>query len=464
MILDFINFGKLKQVNTGLKQYKNSKTVTMEVKPFKALRFDAEIVGNVGNCIAPPYDVINTSLQQKLYEKSGYNIVRITKGQTPPSDDADNNRYTMAAGYLKDWMEKGALKQDPAETIYACVQDFDLADKQLQRLGFIALAKLEEFGPPGHIRPHEKTMDKPRIDRLNLRRETAADFGLVFMIYEDKEKIADKIIEKATGQKPLIDFHDEQGVRHRLFPITEKEDINAITEMMSNKNCIIADGHHRYETALIYSKETANPAAEYQMVALANTYHEGLVILATHRLVGNLENFRLEKLLDGLKENFEITKHPFKSDDTKDQAKQKMLAQMKTEHDKGAFGIYGGKNAFYVAILKEKRVMNAVNPDASAAWNQLDVSILHKLILEKLLGIGDEQLASGSNVEYIKDTNNAIDESITMVDKGQKQAAFFLNPVKMEQLKTVTDAGEKMPQKSTYFFPKMYSGMVINKL
>lgn len=436
----------------------------MEVKPFKAFRFDAEVVGDIGNCIAPPYDVINTSLQQKLYEKSEYNIVRIIKGQTPPSDDADSDRYTMAAGYLKDWMEKGALKQDPTETIYACVQDFDLAGKQFQRFGFIALAKLEEFGPPGHIRPHEKTLDKPRIDRLSLRRATAADFGLVFMIYEDKERIADKIIEKAAGQKPVIDFHDEQGVRHRLFSITEKEDIDAIAEMMSDKNCIIADGHHRYETALIYSKETGNPAAAYQMVALANICHEGLVILATHRLIGNLKNFQLEKLLDGLKENFEITRHPFKSDDMKDQTRRNMLAQMKAEHDKGAFGIYGGKNAFYVAVLKEKRVMDAVNPDASTAWNQLDVSVLHKLILEKLLGIGDEQLASGSNVEYIKDTNNAIDESIAMVDRGQKQAAFFLNPVKMEQLKMVTDTGEKMPQKSTYFFPKMYSGMVINKL
>jgi len=436
----------------------------MEIKPFKAFRFNPAIVGDTGSCIAPPYDVISTSLQQKLYEQNEYNIVRIIKGSTSPSDNSGSNQYTRAAEYLKGWTEKGALKQDSAETIYACVQDFDIAGEKFQRFGFIALAKLEEFGPPGHIRPHEKTLDKPRVDRLNLRRATAADFGLVFMIYEDKEKTADKIIEKVASQQPLVDFHDEQDVRHRLFAITAQEDLNAIAKTMSDKNCIIADGHHRYETALTYSKETGNSAAAYQMVALANTCNEGLVILATHRLVDNLENFSLEKLLNGLKENFAITQHPFESDDTKDQAKQKMLTQMKAEHDKGTFGIYGGQNAFYVAVLKDKKVMNSINPNASAAWNQLDVSILHKIILEKLLGIDEERLASGSNVEYVKDTNNAIDESIALVDKGQKQAALFMNPVKMEQLKTVTDSGEKMPQKSTYFFPKMYSGMVINKL
>jgi len=438
----------------------------MEVKPLKAFRFDAAIVGDVGSCISPPYDVISTSQQQKLYEKSQYNIVRIIKGQTSPSDDADNNQYTRAADYLNTWIEKGILKQDSAETIYAYVQDFQLTGTQFQRFSFIALAKLEEFGPPGQVRPHEKTLDEPKIDRLNLKRATSADLGLVFMLYDDQNKIADTIIEKAANQKPLIDFLDEQNVRHRLFAIAAKEDIDTIAKMILDKSCIIADGHHRYETALTYSKETANPAASYQMIAFANTRHEGLVILATHRLVGNLKNFSIEKLIADLKENFEITQHPFESDAMKAEAKQKMLAQMKAEHDKlkNAFGIYGGNNTFYVAVLKEKQIMDSVNPDVSKAQNLLDVSVLHILILEKLLGIDDERLASGNNVEYIKDTGSAINESIAKVGSGQNQVAFFLNPVKMEQLKMVTDAGEKMPQKSTYFYPKMYSGMVINKL
>jgi uncharacterized protein (DUF1015 family) len=438
----------------------------MKIKPFKAFRFDTGVVGDVGSCISPPYDVISPSQPQKLYEKSKYNIVRIIKGKTAPSDDADNNQYTRAADYLNTWIEKGVLKQDPTETIYAYIQDFQLAGTGFQRSTFIALAELEEFSPTAQVKPHEQTLDEPKIDRLNLKRATSADLGLVFMLYEDQNKIADKIIGKAASKNPLIDFTDEQNVRHRLFAITAQEDIDAVARMMSDKSCIIADGHHRYETGLNYSKESSNPAARYQMIAFSNLCQEGLIILATHRLIGNLENFSIKKLITDLKENFEITEHLFDSDTVKAEARRKMLAQMKTEcgKDKNAFGIYGGNKAFYIAVLKDKRAIDSVSPNTSSAWKLLDVSVLHKLILEKLLGIDDKQLASGAKLEYVKDTDNAINELIAKVDKGQSQAAFFLNPVKMEQLKMVTDAGEKMPQKSTYFYPKMHSGLVINKL
>lgn len=436
----------------------------MEVKPFKAFRFDETKVGDVGSCTAPPYDVISPAQQQKLYEKSEYNIVRIIKGKTTPSDNDSNNQYTRAADLLNTWMEKGILKQDSAETIYAYVHDFQLAGNKFQRFGFIALAKLEEFGKI--VRPHEQTFSEPMIDRLNLKRATAAKFGLPFMLYEDEQAIADKIIKKAATQKPLMDFADEQDVRHRLFIITAKDDIDAIAKMMLDKSCIIADGHHRYTTGLSYAKESSNPAAKYQMLAFVNTLHEGLVVLATHRLVGNLENFSSEKLIADLKKNFEINEYHFNSPRTETAVKQKMLAQMKAEHNnsKNAFGIHVRDNAFHVAVLKNKQVMNSVAPEKSNAWRLLDVSVLQKLVLEELLDIDEKKLASGSNVEYIKDADDAIDESITKVDAGKKQAAFFLNPIKMQQLKMVTEAGERMPQKSTYFFPKMHTGLTINKL
>jgi len=202
------------------------------------------------------------------------------------------------------------------------------------------LAKLEEFGKT--VRPHEQTFEQPKIDRLNLLRATAAEFGLPFMLYEDEQKIADNIIENTTGQKPLIDYIDEQAVRHRLFAITAEDSIDAITKMMRDKSCIIADGHHRYETGLVYSKETANPTAKYQMIAFVNTCHEGLVILATHRLVGNLDNFNSRKLIAELKENFEIAEFQFDSPRAKTEARQKMLTQMRAEQklDKNALGIY----------------------------------------------------------------------------------------------------------------------------
>jgi uncharacterized protein (DUF1015 family) len=429
----------------------------MQIKPFKAFRFNSAVVGNAGNCVAPPYDVIGHARQQQLYEKNRYNIVRIIKGKTEPSDNSSSNQYTRAADYLKTWIEKGVLRQDLTEAIYAYIQDFESGGAQLQRLNFIALARLEEFGPDGHVRPHEQILNEPIIDRLNLKRATAAKFGLPFCLYEDEQAVADKIIEKASTQDTLIDFWDEQDVRHRLFAVTTPADIDVIAKMMLDKTCIIADGHHRYTTALTYAKENDNPAAGYQMIAFANIRHEGLIVLANHRLVGNLPNFNFEKLLAELKENFEVVEMD---------SKREMLAQMKAEHnrDKIAFGIYLGNNAFYVAVLKDKQAMDSAVPEKSAAWRSLDVAVLHKLILEKLLGIDEKKLASQSNLEYVKDAGNAIDESIAKVNGGQKQAAFFMNPVKMQQLKTVTDAGERMPQKSTYFYPKIYTGLTINKL
>lgn len=436
----------------------------MQIKPFKAFRFDKAVVGDVGSCIAPPYDVISDAQQEELYKKSEHNIVRIIKGKTNTSDNGDNNQYTRAAGYLKNWIKQGVLKQDAADTIYAYVQDFELAGIQFQRLAFIALARLEEFGDV--VRPHEQTLNKPMLDRLSLKEATTADFGLVFMLYEDEQEIADKIIEQAATTEPLIDFIDEQDVRHRLFIIIAKEDIQQIVNMMNNKSCVIADGHHRYTTGLTYSKESDNPAAKYQMLAFANISHKGLIVLATHRLAGNLENFSFEKLISELKENFELTELKFDSPESKMDSRRKMLEQMKNEHDhdKNAFGIYGTNNAFYVAVLRDKKSMDSVMPDMSSAWRTLDVSILHKLILEKILGIDEEKLAKGENLQYVKDTPNAIDDSISQVDSGKKQAAFFMNPVKMQQLKLVTEAGERMPQKSTYFYPKIFTGLTIQKL
>ena len=438
----------------------------MEVKPFKAFRFDEKVVGDVGSCIAPPYDVISPAQQELLYDKNEYNIVRIIKGETTSSDTEGNNQYTRAADYLKTWIEKGILKQDSAEAIYAYVQDFEVAGNHFQRSSFIALARLEEFGPSGHVKPHEETLDEPKIDRLNLKRATVTEFGLVFMLYEDRKKIADKIIENATREQPLLDYTDDQKVRHRLFAVTEGDNIKAIVEMMVDKSCIIADGHHRYETALNYYRETNNHSDMYLMTAFVNMLSEGLAILAAHRLVDNLENLQFLKLMEDLKENFDITEFRFETLAAKIDARQEMSAMMERVHDenRNAFGIYGGNDAFYVAILKDKVAMDSVASGMSDAWKSLDVSVLHKLVLEKLLGIGEKELARGSYIEYVKDTGNAIDELIAKVDSGSKQIAFFVNPPKMQQLVMVTDAGEKMPQKSTYFYPKMNTGLTISKL
>ncbi len=436
----------------------------MEIRAFKAYRFDAKVVGDVGGCISPPYDIISDEQRERLYEKSEYNIVRIIKGKKSESDDNDNNQYTRAADYFNKWLGEGVLKQDSEEAIYAYVQNFESVGRSFQRSSFVGLAKLEELGTK--VIPHEETLSGPKIDRLNLQKATGAKFGQVFLLYKDEEQVADKIIEAAARGKAAIDFSDEQGVRHRLFVIDGKDEIEAIAAMMSDKSCIIADGHHRYATALNYYKETGNPAARYQMLTFANTCNEGMIVLATHRLVNNVEGFEVGKFLAGLGEKFEIREYGFDSPQAGVDAKQKMLADMRAEFDadKNAFGVYGGGGAFYLAVLKDKGAMDSAAADKSGAWKSLDVAVLHKLILEGLLGIGEKRLASQSNVEYIKDTSGAIDESIGKVDAGQKQAAFFMNPPKMEQIEGVAAAGEKMPQKSTYFYPKIYTGLAIYKL
>jgi len=435
----------------------------MEIKPFKAYRFNETVVGDVGSCIAPPYDVIDDNLRDRLYKKSKYNIIQITKGKTTQADGPDNNQYTRAAKLFNDWLQTGALKRDTDDSIYGYVQDFQVAGKKVQRLSFISLAKLEELGKG--VRPHEHTLDKPKIDRLNLRRATKASFGLVFMLYQDSETVAEKIIEKAEKQEPLINFVDEQGVRHRLFAINDNNDISAIIKMMGTKTCIIADGHHRYETALNYYKETGDPSAQYVLTAFVNSKQKGLLILATHRLIQNIKGFNGKKLIADLQKEFDVATFAFDDDKTRRQAMGKMLDKMRIEFDadKSAFGIYTGDCAFYVAVLKDKKLMDAVAPNMSEQWKCLDVAILHKLIIEKNLGIDEHGLAEGGNIEYVKDTGEAIDDSIEQVDKGVKQAALFVNPTKMKQIESVTAAGERMPQKSTFFFPKVYTGLVINK-
>ena len=424
----------------------------MEIKAFRGLRFDSSVVGDAGCCVCPPYDVIDAELQGELYERSAYNIVRIIKGKSFPADTAEDNQYTRGAGLLEAWIGEGALKADAVCAIYGYVQDFSIGSNRFQRSGFVSLVRLEEFG--GGVRPHEKTLDGPKADRLNLMRATGAQFGQIFMLYDDPEKIADGVIAKAAEGGALIDFTDDNDVRHRLFGIDGADDIEAIVKMMAVRQAVIADGHHRYETALNYYNETKNPAAQYRMMTFVNMQNEGLVILPTHRLVGNLGDFDFDKLLAGLYDDFDIVAHAFEGEDDKAMAMQRMFEQMKGgfEDDRIAFGLYASKKAFYVVTLKD------------VAAKELDVNVLHKLILEKRLGISEKQLAGEANVEYIKDIDGAVDESVARVDSKESQVVFFMNATRIEQVKTVAGGGEKMPQKSTFFYPKIHTGLVINKL
>lgn len=436
----------------------------MEIKAFKAYRFNKDVVGNNGDCISPPYDVIDDKLREKLYAKNEHNVVRLIRNKPTDADNDSNNPYTRAAELLNQWMASGALKADEADTIYAYVQDFTIAGQSYQRGSFISLAKIEDYG--SGVKAHENTLSGPKADRLNLQLATSAKFGLIFMLYNDPQKVADNIISAAAKGDALVEFVDEDDVTHRLFAVSDAGQIAAMREMMSDKGCVIADGHHRYQTALNYYEQTGNPNAQYQIMAFANTQNEGMIVLATHRLVFALKDFTTAGLLEKLSGNFAISEYAFGDDAGKADAKGKMLGDIKAEWEAGgnAYGVYTGDGKFYVATLKDKAAMDAAMPDVSSAYRQLQVSVLHKLILEDQLGIGEKELAAKSNLEYVKDTPTAIDDTIGRVDAGEIQCAFLLNPEKMDLIQAVADGGEKMPQKSTFFFPKVYTGLTIHKI
>ncbi|HSV26530.1 MAG TPA: DUF1015 domain-containing protein, partial [Sedimentisphaerales bacterium] len=430
------------------------------IRPFCAYRFDETVVGDAGGCIAPPYDVIDAEQRSRLYARNPYNIVRIDFGKTTPDDTTENNQYTRAAGYLRAWLKEGALKRSGAEMLYAYVQDFRAGCREYQRAGFVGLGELQEFGKG--VRPHERTLDGPRADRLNLLRATGAQFGQVFMLYDDPKRVADAAIRRTMTGAAMVDAVDDDGVRHRLFGIEDKGDIGAVCEMMADRQVIIADGHHRYETAVNYWRETGNPNAGWSMMTFVNMHDPGLLILPTHRLVGGLGSFDMKSLLRRLKKDFEVAEFEYDVGE-KDLARREMFGWMKDEFvdRRNAFGIYAGEGAFYTAVLRNPAAMDAVQ-GRSSAWRMLDVSVLHKLILEDMLGIGEKELANESHIEYIKDIGDAIDRSIEAVDSGKKQAVFFMNPTRIDEVRAVAEGGERMPQKSTFFHPKVYTGLTIN--
>ncbi len=436
----------------------------MKIKPFKAYRFNKSVVQDPGACIAPPYDVIDAAQQQALYERNAYNIVRATKGLKHADETDGDNVYTRAADYLNQAVADGALTQDADEAIYVYVQDFEIGGKHYERSGIIALGGLTAFGEG--VQPHEKTLEGPKADRLNLTRATACQLGQIFMLYDDPTNVDRSIIDKALAKTPVIDMLDDEDARHRLFVMNEPDVIAAFAGMMADKKAVIADGHHRYETALNYWAETKNDQAAYQMMTFVNMRNEGLVIQPTHRLLVNMPDFNAAALLGELKGEFEIREFPFGSADEKHQAKTAMFNAMRQAAAEGGngFGLYAADNKFYAIFFTNPQTMADLCPEMSEAALKLDVNVLHKLILEKHLGICDAKLAGESHLVYIKDLGDAIDKSIAAVDNGDSEGVFFMNATRIEQVQAVADAGEKMPQKSTFFYPKIFSGLTVRKL
>jgi uncharacterized protein (DUF1015 family) len=449
----------------------------VKIIPFKGLRYELDKVSDFKSVVSPPYDVINKDMQEKLHEGSKYNVAHLIKGEKYETDNAENNEYIRASKLLGSWIESGVLKKEDKPSIYALAQDFEVAGEKMRRSGIIALIQLERMcaatgqgGSCDGVHQHEETLPKDIEDRLNCLSATKANFGLIFSIYSDETKTIDSIMEKKMQNPPLMEVADDDNIIHRLWAIDDENEIRTIQDVMENRYIIIADGHHRYKTALQYSQEHPDSdSAQYRMLAFVNTMNEGLVILPTHRLVQGVDNLDCGQLIPDLSEDFEVEEFPFGSDSQKEAqaAMFKRLSQLFSE-GKHAFGLYCNDGKFYCLVLKSLDKMELISGH-SEAWKHLDVTILHKLILEDRLGITKEMLATcsiegGSCVEYIKAIGDAVDMSISKVNSEGYQAVFFMNPTKVSEVEDVATNHETMPQKSTFFYPKVYTGFVINKL
>ena len=424
-----------------------------QIIPFRGVRYDRQKVGDITSVVAPPYDRIYEREQAALYERSPYNIVRITKGKPSPNDNGENV-YTRAADSFMAWLKDGILVRDEAPSLYAYHQKYMFEGEQLTRKGVIALAKLE----PEKVHAHERTLKGPKEDRLRLMRATEANFGHIFMLYADPTRAADEALQSAIDETAsTLEAMDDFGNRHTVWEVTDSGVINAVQLALSDKD-LIADGHHRYETAVNYMRECQEkgwkPAAaesfDGRMMTLFNIDEPGMSIRPIHRIVHAVPNFDPQAFLAKAQEDFEVSVHGSLAE---------MKQAMKAGRGRHTFGCYTN-GVFATLAMRDVGVMDALISDRSSDWRHLDVSILHTAILDRVLGIDAKALEEQRNVTYTVD----ITHGVKMVDEGEEQLFFLLNPTTADEVRRVADRGEKMPQKSTDFYPKLLTGLVLSKM
>ncbi len=425
----------------------------MEIKPFRGYRYNLEKVKDFSNVIAPPYDVIFPEILEKLFQKSNLNIAAITKAE--PLDGVGGEVYRNAAEIWNNWIESEIVVQDDDACFYVYKQIFTVNDAEYERFGIVGNLKLAEFGEG--IMAHEKTLEGPKADRLNLLRATKTNFGQIFLLYSDEEKKSENIIAAAMEKAPVLTATDDDGVFHELFRIVNPNSQRALQEFFQDKPMFVADGHHRYETALNYMHENPeNESAKYRMVTLVSMHQDGLVILPTHRLLHSLENFNFETFMNQIAEDFYVAK-----ESDFNALKRTMYAGFRTK--KHLLGIVTKKEYFSLS-LKSINEFKKQRPELDQIEAQLDVNILHKLILDRQLKISDADIAVGKYVSFIKGYEAQEESGLEMLRNNKALMMFMLNQTRVEQVAAIAKDGKRMPQKSTYFYPKIFTGLVMNKL
>ena len=406
------------------------------IYPFEAYRY-TEKAGPLGNLVTQPYDKISLAMRERYLALSPYNLVRVILGERHPSDSDADNAYTRAARYLNEWMSSGILAREREPGVFPYFQEFTVPDtgERLVRKGFIALGAVEDYSA-GVVYRHEQTLSGPKKDRLELLRATHSHFGQLFMLYPDPAGAVDALLDQASSAAPLAEVEDEYGAIHRIWKST---DATQIERLMGDKKLLIADGHHRYETALAFRNENPSlPGADRVMMTFVNMHSPGLKILATHRLVNGLaETGFPDDFLRRAAEDFEIAEI-----DSLDRLKR-------------AWAVPGGRTAIGAAIGSRLFLFE----DRRAA-GELDVRVLHERLLGRALGIGEDAVRDERHLRYARGIDAAVDE----VRRGAAQIAFLLKPVSVQQVADISFAGGVMPQKSTDFYPKLLSGLTIYRV
>ncbi|GJQ60005.1 MAG: DUF1015 domain-containing protein [Candidatus Scalindua sp. AMX11] len=449
------------------------------ILPFRGLRYNPEKIEDISKVTTPPYDVISEKERERFYGLHPNSIIRLILGKDLPGDTQSVNKYTRAAGFFEEWRKEQVLIQDSEPAIYVYAQQFTLENRRYTRRGFVSLVKLEDF-KTGNIYPHEHTLSKPKEDRMKLMQSCDANFSQVFAFYEDREKKMSDILFNATGGDTEIgasadvDFVDVYGVRNLLWVINDGEVIQQITTLMKDKALFIADGHHRYETALYYrdvnrdnaemqkrikqssTDDTIGSPLDYLMMMSVAMEDQGLQILPTHRLVRNIGKLDPDKIKKSLKEVFQI-ENLGKGCDV-----AVLTKRLREERESHSFILYIGEEdkGFYLLTVRDKERLHQILEEKHAPWKSLDTGILHGFIFEKILGIKTEDIAKTDCLKYIQSES----ESIAAVNEGKHQLAFFLNPTRIEQIRDIAIERNKMPPKATYFYPKLITGIVLRHM
>lgn len=439
-----------------------------DIHPFRAFRYDPQQVSLAG-VVTQPYDKITPALRDQYYAVSPHNLVRIILGRQEETDDAENNVYSRAAAYFRDWRQQGILRQDSVPSLYVYSQRFNLpgSTTAVERRGFIALGRIEDYSN-GVVFRHEQTLAKPKADRLELLRATRAHFGQLFMLYEDSGEVESLL---AVAADPAIAVADEQNVLHRVWPITDPRLIHSVQTAMSDKKLIIADGHHRYETALTYRNErraadsSSSPSSshprtapyEFVMMTFVNTNNPALLILPTHRVLHGLPSFSEEHFRNAAHDFFDI---------------EEVNASLDAPHATTILRQSGRAGTSILAATADRAfLLHHPNPSAGAQvfaglsmrQQALDVVQLHKCLLEKVLNLSEESIRNQQNISYVRDPAEALSR-VRGASDPSANIAFLMNPCRMSQIRDIAFAGEVVPQKSTDFYPKLLSGLTIYAL